>query len=155
MLVFTHIRDNLAAAFYPRRSEWAAGGLTVLLGWVLATNDTLMTSGTGRGYQLMLSIAEQSTWARVFIVFGALRLVILLINGAWRRSPHLRAGAAFLSCFLWTQIALSFAPTFGFAFSMASAWLALEMSNVWTAMRDARTVDDAYARRPAHDRLGQ
>jgi hypothetical protein len=80
------------------------------------------------------------------IVFGLVRLMILLINGAWRRSPHGRAVTAFLCCFFWTQIVLSFAPTFGFAFVMACGWLGADVINVMRAMRDARTVDEAYAR---------
>lgn len=144
-MVFAHIRENFAAAFFPRLSEWLAAFVVLALGWMLTANPDLMMPGK-TDYQLMLMIASQPFWSTVLILFGVCRLTILLINGAWRRSPHLRALAAFLSCFFWTQIALSFAPTFGFAFILACGWLGMDMINIMRAMRDARTIDDTYAR---------
>ncbi|WP_283196626.1 hypothetical protein [Rhizobium sp. BT04] len=145
MMVFAHIRDNFAAAFFPRLSEWLAGFVLLGLGWMLSANPDLMQAGK-LDYQLMLIIASQSFWSTVLIIFAGCRLSVLLINGAWRRSPHLRALAAFLSCFFWTQITLSFAPTFGFAFILACGWLGMDMINIMRAMRDARTIDDTYRR---------
>ncbi|RFB95238.1 hypothetical protein B5K11_09830 [Rhizobium leguminosarum bv. trifolii] len=145
MMVFAHIRENFAAAFFPRLSEWLAGFVLLGLGWMLSANPELMQSGK-TDYQLMLMIASQPFWSSVLIVFAAGRLAVLLINGAWRRSPHLRALAAFLSCFFWTQITLSFAPNFGFAVVLACGWLGMDMINIMRAMRDARTIDDTYRR---------
>lgn len=145
MMVFAHIRDNFAAAFFPRLSEWLAGFVLLGLGWMLSANPALMQGGE-LDYQLMLIIASQPFWSTVLIIFAGARLSVLLINGAWRRSPHLRALAAFLSCFFWTQITLSFAPTFGFAFILACGWLGMDMINIMRAMRDARTIDDTYRR---------
>ncbi len=150
-MIIAHIRSSFVEAFFPRLAEWFAAGVLLLIGIVLMLNDGMMAASTGRGYQLLLAIADQPTWATTMVLFAVCRLTILLINGAWRRSPHLRALSAFLSCFFWTQITLSFAPVFGFAFAMAAGWLALDMTNVMRAMRDARTVDDAYAR-GKHDR---
>lgn len=146
MMIFAHIRSNFAAAFFPRLGEWFCALVLFSIGWMLAVNEELMLTAGRQGYALLLSIATQPTWATALIVFGLARLVILLVNGAWRRSPHLRAFSAFISCFFWTQIVLSFAPTFGFAFIMACGWLGSDVMNVMRAMRDARTVDDAYAR---------
>lgn len=149
-MIIAHIRDNFAAAFFPRLSEWSAAFVLTGIGVMLSINDTLMeaaiAAGNGRGYQLLLVIAPQSVWATAITIFGSVRLLILLVNGAWRRSPLGRAVAAFLSCFFWTQIVLSFAPTFGFAFVMACGWLGADMVNVMRAARDARTVNDALVR---------
>lgn len=145
-MIFAHIRTSFADAFFPRLAEWFAAGVLFALGWMLMVNDDLMATGTGRGYHLMLKIAGQETWCAILIGFGLVRLMILLVNGAWRRSPHGRAVTAFVSCYFWTQIALSFAPTFGFAFIMACGWLGADVVNVMRAMRDARSVDDAYAK---------
>lgn len=142
---FVSFRRHLADAFFPRRSEWGAAGALFALGWMLSANPELMASGKSNAYDLLLSIASQHTWSKIMIVFGGLRLLILLINGWWRRSPHLRALSAFLSCFFWTQIVLSFASTFGFAFILACGWLAMDFVTIIGAMRDARTVDDAHA----------
>lgn len=149
-MIFGHIRENLAAAFFPRLSEWFAAFVLISIGTMLSVNTTLMETaikgGYGQGYYLLLAVAPQGAWATAITVFGFGRLLILLVNGAWRRSPMGRAIAAFLSCFFWTQIVLSFAPTFGFAFVMACGWLGADMVNVMRAARDARTVSDALGR---------
>jgi hypothetical protein len=149
-VIITHIRDNFAAAFFPRWAEWLAAGVLLGIGGMLTVNDDLMSSaiaaGNGRGYVLLLAIAPQSVWALTMTIFGIARILVLLVNGAWQRSPVARAIMAFLSCFFWTQIVLSFQPTFGFAFIMATGWLVGDMVNVMRAARDARTVNDGLAR---------
>lgn len=150
-MIFAHIRASFVDAFFPRWAEWIASLVLLGLGWMLLVNPELMSravaAGNGRGYRLMLELFGQPTWSVLLILFGIARLTILLINGAWRRSPWGRAGSAFVACFFWTMIALSFAPTFGFAFIMAFGWLVTDLVNIMRAMRDARTVDDAYAAR--------
>lgn len=149
-MIMAHIRDNFTAAFFPRWAEWSAASVLLALGLMLSINENLMASslahGFGQGYAFLLVIAGQSVWATMLTVFGSFRLAILLINGAWRRSPVARAAMAFFSCFFWTQIALSFAPTFGFAFVMACGWLLTDIVNIMRAARDARTVNDVLAR---------
>ena len=144
-LVLAHISQNFAKAFFPRRSEWAAAAVLLALGWMLSVHADLMADADSDGYKMMLMIAPQSVWSTVLIMFASARLLVLLINGTWRRSPHARGITAFLSCFFWTQIALSFAPTFGFAFILACGWLGTEMSNILYAFRDARTIDHTFA----------
>ena len=86
-MMLAYIRDNFAAAFFPRLSEWAAAAGVFLIGLVLAANPDLMATTKTQAYQLMLMIATQRSWAMMLMVFGGARLVVLLINGAWRRSP--------------------------------------------------------------------
>ncbi len=145
MVFLTHIRDNFADAFFPRLSEWWAAGVLMALGYVLIANPDLMLSSKAGAYQLLLMICSQEAWADVMRVFALMRLVILLINGAWRRSPHLRAVGAFCSCFFWVQITLSVWHTAGFLFILAAGVFVLDFANFIRAMRDARTVDYIYA----------
>lgn len=146
MLVFaTHVRDNFANAFFPRLSEWWAATLLGGLGFVLSANPDLMASSKANAYQMMLMIWHQETWALIMKLFAGCRLVILLVNGAWRRSPHLRAAGAILTCFFWMQITLSVASTFGLLFGLAAGVLVLDFANFIRALRDARIVDYTYA----------
>lgn len=149
-MIVAHIRDNFSAAFFPRLPEWIASSVLLLIGVTLSINTDLMSSaiagGYGKGYTLLLTIAGQGVWATALTVFGFTRLLVLLINGAWRRSPVARAVFAFLSCFFWTQIVLSLAPTFGLAFASFCGWLVADMVNIMRAARDARTVNDVLAR---------
>ena len=95
-MLVSHIRTNFTEAFFPRLSEWAPALMITALGWVLMINETLMQPSS-KGYTMMLQIADQETWAVAMLAFGVARLAVLLINGAWRRSPHARALAAALS----------------------------------------------------------
>lgn len=142
MIVFAHIRDNFAAAFFPRWAEWVSAGVTALAGIVLRVNEDLMANAKTGAYDFMLSIAEQQTWATILILFAVARLTVLLINGAWRRSPYVRALMAFLACFLWTASVTSMSAVFGLAFAYATGFLVLDFGNMYRAARDARTVDE-------------
>lgn len=145
LVVLTTARDHFTEAFFPRRSEWGGAALLMLGGWVLYANPDLMETSHGRAFDLMKATFHQDTWMRLLIVFGFLRLSVLAINGAWRRSPHLRALSAFLSCFFWWHIMLSYYASFGLAWAAYAVFLALEFSNMIVAARDARTVDDKLA----------
>lgn len=143
MLILAHIRTNFAAAFFPRLSEWHAAGILVALGWMLIINDALMQPDIP-GYRTMLSVTSQAAWGRIMLLFGIVRLAILLINGAWRKSPHARGVIAFLSCFFWYQAAVSFYAVLGFAFVFSAGLLVLDFVNLVRAFGDARIVDHAY-----------
>lgn len=145
-MVIAHIRSNFAAAFFARTAEWSCASCLLALGFMLSSNPDLMSSSKTQAYQLLLMIGSQSTWAIIMKIFAAARLLILLINGAWRRSPHLRSISAFLTCFFWMQITLSFLPTFGFAFVGFLFFLIQDFVNSVRAARDARIVDLAYAK---------
>lgn len=149
-MIIAHIRSSFVEAFFPRWAEWAASLVLLALGWMLSANEDLMlkavASGSGRGYTLLLAIAGQGTWAFALSLFATARLIVLLVNGAWKRSPVARACFASLSCLFWSLIALSFQPTFGFAMIMAYGWLLTDFVNVMRAARDARTVNDGLAR---------
>ncbi len=146
MSSFATIRLHFMEALFPRLSEWYCAILLFSLGSMLAANPDLMTSTKTATFDLMLMIATQEQWSWVMRVFAFLRLVILLVNGILRRSPHLRAGSAFLSLFFWTQIALSAKATFGFVFVFSATVAALDFMNVIRASRDARLTDYIHAK---------
>lgn len=135
-------------AFLPRVSEWSAAATMFAIGMMLKSKMGLMTTEF-EGYRFLLQLFSQDTWAMLFLVGGTVRLIILGINGSWSRSPHARWIAAFLSCFLWSQVCMSFGPTgrvagFGFIFAL-NMWI-MDFVNVIRAVRDARYVDDELAK---------
>jgi hypothetical protein len=148
MLVLKHIHDNFAEAFFPRRSEWVAATLLLVLGWMISVKVDLMAVATP-AHGMAAFIAPQWVWSSCLIVFALARLIILLINGTWRRSPHARGITAFLSCFFWAQLTLYFIlsrdPLFAPFFILPGSWLVTDMLNIQYAFRDARTVDHLYA----------
>ena len=64
-------------------------------------------------------------------------MLVLLINGAWWRSPHLRALMAFLSCFVWWQMSSDLVPNFALGFALLPPILALDAYNAIRAGREA------------------
>jgi hypothetical protein len=147
MLILAHIRSNFAAAFFPRMSEWAASVAVFCVGLILSANPSLMASTTTKAYGMMLLIASQPTWASALMLFGGARLLVLAINGAWRRSPHARTVMAVLSCFPLYTIAMSFLPTRDIAMVLAFVILGMDVVNAVRAAGDARTIDYAHAMR--------
>jgi len=150
MMVFAHIRDNFAAAFFPRLSEWACAVAIFGIGLVLHFNVDLMANAKSNAYALMLAIGNQRQWAMALIGFGVLRLIVLLINGAWRKSPHLRSFMAILSCFPLYIIAMSFLPVFGVSVVFASVFLGMDIVNAVRAAGDAKISDFAHRGKNEH-----
>lgn len=88
-------------------------------------------------------MADNETWATAAIFLGTARLMALVINGAVRRSPHVRGAGAFLTCFLWCNLALGMMAAGEWTFMLAlSPWfLIADLYNVYRAAQDARTSD--------------
>ncbi|MBL8578073.1 MAG: hypothetical protein JNK47_12665 [Mesorhizobium sp.] len=115
---------------------------------VLQVNPDLFKNAPSFGP--LAQMVQQSTWAMLCLVVGGGRLVMLAINGAWRRSPHLRALAAFISCFFWFQISLGFlqAGTFGTGLAIYPVLFALDVYNAFRAAGDAGSSDRIHSRSP-------
>lgn len=128
------LHRSLRETFPTRASEWAVG--LMLFNWslVLTFNDGLFI---GReSYSMLAAIAPQSWWAAACLTIGGGRLIVLGINGMWRRTPHLRAAGAFLSCFFWFEIAVGMAASGVWATGMA-IYPVLFLLDVYNAMRVA------------------
>lgn len=98
------VRD-VADHFQVRASEWALGSMLALWGWVLLLpSETFSISSS---FDMLLRVMPENAWGLACLIVGLARVVVLFINGAWRRSPHMRALAALFSCFFWFQISLS------------------------------------------------
>ena len=141
-MLMAHIKENFRAAFYPRLSEWACA--LMIFNWGVVLHNKVGLMEQHESFRILLQLAYQDTWSTVGMVLGAFRLVVLLINGAWRRSPHLRGFTAFLCIFVWFQIVLSFSAIFGTGMATYPVILLMEMINLKRSFEDARLVDDAY-----------
>lgn len=87
-----------------------------------------------------------SVWATLFGILSAVRIAVLYINGALRRSPHLRAILSLLSCFAWFQITLAFLATEQITTGLAvyPVLLALDFYNGYRIAVEARITDESY-----------
>lgn len=141
-----HLIASLAETFPGRASEWALG--VILFNWslVLTLNPDLFQDG--RSYAELARWADQQTWATLCLAVGGGRLLVLAINGAWRRSPHARTAAAFVSCFFWFQITLGLigAGTGSTGLAVYPILFLLDVYNAIRAIGEAGSSDRRHKR---------
>ena len=126
-----------------RVAEWFMGAVIAAMGVGLILQPTIFV--VNPFFTGFLRVATPSQWAFGLLTLGVARLSALTVNGAWRRSPHLRLIAAFLSMFVWYQLsALAWevrVPNLGVA--MYPLLLLLEVYCVYFAACDAGMADEA------------
>jgi hypothetical protein len=137
---------SLHEHFKVRITDWLLSAILLSWGFALfAVNPQVWAMPTFSG---LSSITTQMHWALATTTVALVRLTALFVNGAVRRSPHLRGAGAFLSVFVWYQLSLG--VLYGDLVGPGVAifpWLALaDIFNVYCAMRDARTSDDRARR---------
>lgn len=149
-MIWTHITRSLKETFPTRASEWALGAIIFLWAVMLSANPDLFVES--RSFVPLARIFDQDTWTLLCLAIGGGRLLMLAINGAWRRSPHLRAIAAFISCFFWFQISLGFfqAGTYGTGLAVYPVLFALDVYNTFRAAGDAGSSDRIHNRSLRH-----
>lgn len=141
-----HFSRSLRDTFPTRASEWALGLMLFLWAVVLISNPDVFTNGPS--YRGLEMVATQDTWALLCLVIGGGRLLVLAINGAWRRSPHMRSGAAFLSCFFWYQITIGMMQSGTWATGLAvyPVLLGLDAFNAIRTLGEAGASDNIHKR---------
>ncbi len=145
--LYLGIHDHFPA----RRSEWVLAGIMVAWGWILLKPTAVFASHPS--WSQMAAMMDEATWGWLAISIGSFRLLALIVNGTFARtwygrwSPHVRALASFLSCFLWFQISFglwaSDAATTGLA--VYPGLLVLDAMNIVAASKDAASMDKAVA----------
>lgn len=132
---------SLHSHFPIRITDWLVSAMMFSWGLSLfAVDPRVWALPTFSGLSV---IAGQYTWAAIASTIGLARLAALFVNGAIRRSPHLRGIGAFLSIFIWAQLSLGvlFGDMVGPGIAIFP-WLALaDMLNVYRAAVDARAAD--------------
>jgi len=145
--LYLGIHDHFPA----RRSEWVLAGIMVAWGCLLISPTAVFAQS--KAWSQMAAMMPETVWGWCAIAVGAFRLLALIINGTFsgtwygRWSPHVRALASFLTCFLWFQISFglwaSDAATTGLA--VYPGLLVLDAMNIVAASKDAAGMDKAVA----------
>lgn len=139
--VMVHFRTNFSAVFVARMIEWEHAVSLFLFGYVLLVNPGLFEGGS---YVSFLRIWDsQIGWAGICMIVGALRFLILAVNGLIRRSPHLRAMFAAISAFVWMQLSLGFLASGNFSTALAvyPTFIFWEFAVFLITVRYAKAVD--------------
>lgn len=140
---FRMIIVKLSDHFPLRVADWLLAGIMTTIGvtiWNLSPE--IWAAGPLQG--LSQCFFGQAAWGTIIFMIGVVRINALFINGALRRSPHVRAIGAALSAFIWCRIALGMFATDSVQIGIGIfPWLLIaEMYNVHRAMRDARLSDN-------------
>lgn len=85
-----------------RAIEWLFACMMMVWGAMLLLPGNMLSAPT---FELLLAVAPERTWGFFSITVGYLRVMALVINGHWRRSPILRMLAAVLGMMWWTCLA--------------------------------------------------
>lgn len=132
---------SLHEHFKIRVTDWLLSAILLSWGFALfAVDPRVWDLPTYTG---LSRIASQYCWAAAASMIGAARIAALFINGAIRRSPHLRCIGAFLAIFIWVQLSLGllYSDLVGPGIAIWP-WLAFaDMFNVYRAAMDARASD--------------
>lgn len=124
-----------------RVSDWFVAGILTTWGLaVLAAPPEVWSWGLYRGLAIM---APKYVWGALALCLGIVRLCALFINGAVRRTPHVRAAGAFLAMFIWMQMSLSgLTSGTGSISAFFYPWLVMiDFYNVYRAAQDAKFSD--------------
>jgi hypothetical protein len=57
-------------------------------------------------YSYLAAIADEEVWGAFSVAVGGFRMAALYVNGAWRRTPLIRAAGAVLGMVWWIVLAL-------------------------------------------------
>lgn len=134
-MIIVHSIKSLQESFEARASEWMLTGATICLGFVFFLNSTMFHKESFEGLRGI--IGNQYIWAAIFTIVGFARLAVLLINGAYWRTPHFRAAGAFLCSGVWFVFCLSFVRNGSILIAIMPWIFLLDAYNVKRASREA------------------
>jgi hypothetical protein len=130
---------SFASKFRERMPEWILSlglllwGLFLLLPVNYAVYEPM---------HVLLSLSTVAVYSSIAIIVGSIRLIFLIINGAWRPSAHIRALGCIASSFIWSGLLVgsivSTLPTTSVVYLML---LTFDIVSLWFAAEDAKIAD--------------
>lgn len=139
---------RFSETFQSRYAEWAMGTGMTLFGFLMIGNDEAFSQPFYAVMRMVFGHANTLGW--IVFLFGIARLVVLFINGAWRRTPLLRiigcwSGMLLCSFLMVSTLALDrVTPTVAF-------WVILFMLDA-TSMKFATNDNIIASRATGHGR---
>ena len=108
------ILQSLQQHFPARKTEWLMGGLAICWGLYTLQNPDIFTNPE-TAYVLrkmvemasVLGVHPALLWGGSAVIAGVIRIVALIINGAYVRTPFWRAVAAFATMLIFTQVSIA------------------------------------------------
>ena len=134
-MVIVHSFEALQETFEARASEWALTAAILSLAFVFFMNGHMYVQPEFSGLRDIIN--SQAVWAWIFLLIGSTRLMVLLINGMYWRTPHFRAITAFLSTGVWFLFCVGFARNGDILIALMPWVFFLDAYNTKRAAREA------------------
>lgn len=140
---------SLGKHFPHRKMEWVLAGITSSWGLYTLLHPEMFTAPgsaamfAGLAAMTPFSFMPNVLWGAAALVVGVVRAIALYINGAHVRTPIIRAICAFVTMFVFSQIAIGLWQT-GIANTgiVVYPWLiAADMLSAYAAGKDAITAE--------------
>ena len=138
-MIVTRI-TRLQKSFNTRFCEWMLAFIMFGLGLMYALPEPSMAAPAMM--QMTYTMPEQA-WAVVSIVLGVARILVLGINGAWKKQGHARAVLGILCLLIWTQTAIVFLnyPPASPGDIIFPIFVISELFLIFRAAKEAGTID--------------
>lgn len=97
--------QRIRHSFHHRLSEWMLGSILMGMGFLFSLPQVSM------GSEILMDMKHtmsEEAWATTCILLGTVRMIVLVINGAWAKQSHARAVLGVLHLLVWTQISIVF-----------------------------------------------
>ena len=105
-MIIVHSFESLKESFEARASEWSLTGVMVSLALAFLFNEGLFYRDTLEGMRDIIN--SRFAWITIMSFVGLTRFAVLIVNGAYWRTPHLRSLTAFLSAGIWFLFFMGF-----------------------------------------------
>lgn len=148
--VVLRIGYGISDHFKLRVAEWFATLLLLQFGLIILTTPDVFA--TSPGFRVMAQWADDTTWGIACLAIGGAHFAALTVNGTFRGfrfSPHIRALACALACYLWLQITLGIYLSGAGSTGVGTYRLVLGLE-FWNFVRACLDACRSVARSPDH-----
>lgn len=99
-MLLTLARRRFAKSLRFRFGEWMLAGAMFSWGWMLLRQSSIFDLPTMVGFHMV----PQRMLGSVLLMIALLRVVVLVINGAWKQNPYARLALSVLCGLAWLFI---------------------------------------------------
>lgn len=131
---------GITETFKVRVCEYMLASITLMLGLMFYYNSGMFSSNAD-AFARLVFFASQPTWSIFCTVVGGARIAVLLVNGAYWRTPHARSAFAFINIFLWYQLSAGLIPNAAIGAAVFPVFIVADFYNAVRAAREAATAE--------------
>ena len=133
------VTSRLHKTFRERSAEWVQSGICTFWGQVVLLSPGAFARPS---YAALSNMLPEQVWGWLAFLIGLFSLIVLFINGAWRRTPALRMAFSFVRLVIWAGLLMGTLSMDWSSPSMATfaGLLTHELICLYFASRDRRAV---------------